>query len=511
MLGQTTSLAPAPQADPLPVAVAQPCPAQQLPPEQRQGLALQILAGSQPVARLAREHQVSRQFLYRQADTARLALEHAFDPPPSAEEVLFHLPVTQSWLRQLILALVLSCHSPYRGVIALLRDLFDTGTSLGTVHNTVQAAVTRARAINASYDLASVRVGAHDEIFQAGRPVLVGVDTASTFCYLLSQEEHRDADTWGVRLLELVERGFAPEAIVADFGKGLRAGQALAVPEVPCRGDVFHLVRDLEQAVSYLENRAYDALEACARLEREQARVRRRGRPARGVAQRLRRARAACAPAIALADEVRLLGAWLRHDVLAVAGPCHADRLVLYDFILTELRARVPACAHRLGPIYRLLKNRRDDLLGFARALDEGLGQMAAAWGVAPEGLRRLLNARCRAEDDPRRWAEEAAVRPRLRGWYHAACQAIDALAAGAVRASSLVENLNGRLRTYFSLRRHLGPDYLELLRFYLNHRVLERSERPERQGQTPAELLTGVAHGHWLELLGFSRFARPA
>jgi hypothetical protein len=56
-----------------------------------------------------------------------------------------------------------------------------------------------------------------------------------------------------------------------------------------------------------------------------------------------------------------------------------------------------------------------------------------------------------------------------------------------------------------------MGPDYLELLRFYLNHRVLERSERPERQGPTPAELLTGVAHGHWLELLGFSRFARPA
>ena len=110
------------------------------------------------------------------------------------------------------------------------------------------------------------------------------------------------------------------------------------------------------------------------------------------------------------------------------------------------------------------------DLLAFARALDEGPGQMAVAWGVAPEGLRRLLHARCRDESDPRRWAEESAVRPQLRGWHDAACRAIDALAAGAVRASSLVENLNSRLRTYFSLRRHLGPDYLELLRFYLNH-----------------------------------------
>jgi hypothetical protein len=511
MSGQTTAVVAAPQADPVPLAVTLPCPAQRLPPQQRQDLALQVLAGSQPVAHLARQHQVSRQFLYRQADTARLALEHAFDPPRPDEPVLFHLPVTKSWLRQLVLALVLSCHSPYRGVIALLADLFGTRLSLGAVHNVVQAAVARARAINDSYDLTGVRVGAHDEIFQAGRPVLVGVDTASTFCYLLSPEEHRDADTWGVRLLELAGRGFAPEATVADFGTGLRAGQALALPEVPCRGDVFHLAHDLEQAVSYLENRAYDALAACAHLERQRARERRQGRPTHGAAQRLWRARAACDAAVALADDVRLLGGWLSHDVLAVAGPCHADRLVLYDFILAELRARVASCSHRLGPIYRLLKNRRDELLAFARAVDEELGRMAAAWGVAPDGLRRLLRARCRDERDPRRWAEESAVRPQLRGWYDPACRAIDALAAGTVRASSLVENLNGRLRTYFSLRRHLGPDYLELLRFYLNHRVLERSERPERRGKTPAELLTGAAHGHWLELLGFNRFARPA
>jgi hypothetical protein len=499
-----------PQAEPVPAA-ARPWPAQQLPPERRQDLALQVLAGSLPVAQLARRHRVSRQFLYRQAETARLALDHAFDPPPPDHDALFHLPVTKAWLRQLILALVLSCHSPYRGVLAVLRDLFGTEVSLGTVHNTVRAGVARARAINDSYELASVRVGAHDEIFQAGQPVLVGVDTASTFCYLLSPEDRRDAETWGVRLLELAEDGLAPEAIVADFGKGLRAGQGLALPGVPCRGDVFHLFRDLEAAVTYLENRAYAALEDCARLERQQAPGPRRGRPPRVVDRPLEPARAACDAAIALADDVRTLGRWLRHDVLAVAGPGRADRLMWYDFIADELRARVAACPHRLGPIHRTLKDRREELLAFAGGLDEELGRMARAWGLGAESLRRLLNARCRDERDPTRWAEEAAVRPRLRGWYEPACRAVDALIAGTVRASSVVENLNGRLRTYFGLRRHLGPDYLELLRFYLNHRVLERSERPERRGKTPAELLTGASHGHWLELLGFERFARPA
>jgi hypothetical protein len=68
-----------------------------------------------------------------------------------------------------------------------------------------------------------------------------------------------------------------------------------------------------------------------------------------------------------------------------------------------------------------------------------------------------------------------------------------------------MVENLNSRLRNYFFLRRSLGPDYLCLLQFFLNHRRFLRSEHPERVGKSPAELLTGESHPHWLDMLGFS------
>ena len=100
-------------------------------------------------------------------------------------------------------------------------------------------------------------------------------------------------------------------------------------------------------------------------------------------------------------------------------------------------------------------------------------------------------------------------MRKWLRGRFLEACEAIDALAAGTVRASSLVENLYSQLRKYFTLRRHLGSGYLSLLQFFLNHRVPDRSERPEREGKTPAEVLTGRDQPHWLEMLGFKRFAR--
>ncbi len=59
---------------------------------------------------------------------------------------------------------------------------------------------------------------------------------------------------------------------------------------------------------------------------------------------------------------------------------------------------------------------------------------------------------------------------------------------ADTPRSSSLVENLNSRLRTYFTLRRHLGGAYLDLLRFFLNHRRVNRLAT-----MTPPDFLSSV------------------
>ena len=38
----------------------------------------------------------------------------------------------------------------------------------------------------------------------------------------LAAEQHRDADTWGVHLLDAAERGLRPDYTIADAGWGLR-------------------------------------------------------------------------------------------------------------------------------------------------------------------------------------------------------------------------------------------------------------------------------------------------
>jgi hypothetical protein len=191
-------------------------------PRQRQDLALHALAGMDSIRGLAQQHEVSRKFVRQQATKAEDALQEAFSPEePGEDQILFELPVTKAWLRQAVLGLTLICHSSIRGVGELFRDVFDYPISVGTIHSILSDAVEQARSHNGWQDLSGVRIGAHDEIFQSRQPVLVGVDVDSTYCYLLSLEDHRDGDTWGIRLLELQDQGFHPDATVADAGSRL--------------------------------------------------------------------------------------------------------------------------------------------------------------------------------------------------------------------------------------------------------------------------------------------------
>src|ERR1700733_788272 len=211
------------------------CPAKTLNPATRQALALQALHGTVTITALAQERSVSRKFVHQQAGKARAALDQAFAAEDRAAEpkILFTLVVTKEWLEQLVLGLILICHSSYRGVFELLRDVFDHHLSIGSVHNILHKAVAKAKIINQQQDLSSIQIGAHDEIFQNRQPVLVGADVSSTYCCLLSLEGQRDHETWALRLLELQDRGFHPQATVADAGQALRAGQALVMPGVP--------------------------------------------------------------------------------------------------------------------------------------------------------------------------------------------------------------------------------------------------------------------------------------
>ena len=484
--------------------------AKNLPPWERQSLAIKTLSGKTPVSRLAASIGVSRKFVYRQSEKANNALDETFaDKHPDAA-VLFYLPVTKKLLRKIILGLVLICHSSFRGVQEFMRDLLDFDLSIGSVHNVVMDAVEKAKRVNAAEQLAKVKVGAHDEIFQACQPVLVGADADSTYCYLLSPENSRDGDTWALRLMELSDKGLHPDYTVADGGTGLRSGQAMAWPDIPCRGDVFHALLEMGRLATYLENRAFGAMSALEKTEAKMTKAKRKGKGNK-FSKRLALAEQAEAMAINLADDINALAEWLRNDILALAGADANTRRQLLDFAIESLRQKEHLRPNRIRPVRSMLENQRDLLLAFAEEIDAKLAGGTRDLGVPQADLRQLFNIRANERTSETNTGRDQPLEKQLGEKFAAADRAALKIIADVVRASSVIENINSRLRCYFFLRHQIGPAYLDLLRFFLNHRRFLRSEHPERVDKSPTELLSGKTHQHWLELLGFEMFRQAA
>jgi hypothetical protein len=479
-----------------------------LQPLQRQELAVKVLSKQEPITQIAHQEQVSRKFIYQQKAIAQQALNNAFDKKTQDNEVLYYLPITQQWLFQLILALILICHCSYRGVKEILRDLFDYSLSIGTIHNRVTAAVEKVRQINKTQDLFSIDVALLDELFQGNRPVLTGVDADSTYCFLLEEVEHRDENTWGWYLLEAQEQGLNPDYTIADAGSGIRAGQKAAWGDKPCHGDVWHILDQSNALWRNLAKKSQGATTYREKLEEKMALAKLKGEGNK-LSANLIKARKKEANLQKLASDIKILLYWLKNDILSLAGAEWSSRIELMNFIIEELELREDQAHKGIKALRVALSNQKSDLLAFAQVLDQKLANIAHKFQISLSKVRQVCLLMKKSLSTNVYWQRWNQLYQQLSEKFLPVTEAVESAMKSTPRASSLVENLNSRLRNYFFLRKHLNSDYLDLLRFFLNHRTFIESRVPERVGKSPTELMTGETHPHWLELLGFELFQR--
>lgn len=191
------------------------------------------------------------------------------------------------------------------------------------------------------------------------------------------------------------------------------------------------------------------------------------------------------------------------------AGSPLDERYELYDFVVQELLNLERLEPHRIMAIRVLLENKKVMALNFVNTLNYKFKHISLQFTLPLETIWEMFKLqRCKKESylyvtrsAPLQWE----LKERFGEVEEAVVQALDS----TERTSSMVENLNGRVRKYLRHRQDLNQGYLDLLRFFLNHKPLIRSTRVERHGKTPAEIMLGTPHRHWLELLGFKRFQR--
>lgn len=482
----------------------------------RQEIGIHAIGGYTPISHVADQYGVSRKFVYKQKEKALAGITHAFNEqaPDDGQKVLFYIPVTKQWLCQVVLALIFICRASYQGVAEFFRDILDSSISKGTIHNIVHQHLETAKKINQQQDLSNVREGLHDEIYQAGNAVLVGCCARSTYSYLLSIVESCDANSWGVHLLDLKEKqGLTPDLTVIDGGKAARCGQKEAWPDVPAHGDTFHALKPFLELLAYLENRALDALKAVDDLSQKVNGRRGKWKDIDNrmpLYEKLLKAETASEIALALANDIRILYRWLKNDILALVGPSYAVRQDLLTFVIEELRAR-EGLHHKITSVRTYLENHKDNLLEFMHIMEADFYAIAQTFEVCLTSVLAMYELKGLPSSSQRRWQKHAELQNYLGKKFYLIESLVDEVLKKTCRANSLVENVNSRLRTYFTLRRELGNEYLHFLQFFLNHRRFIRSGCEERIGKSPTELLTGTTHKHWLAMLGFDQFKKAA
>ena len=189
----------------------------------------------------------------------------------------------------------------------------------------------------------------------------------------------------------------------------------------------------MQPLVTFLENRAYEAIAHDATLATKAR------RPDRTVARRHTRtppAKRALPNNFALpprpkpkpstlAADVATLFDWLRRDILSLGRSRSQTRCELYDFVVAELRARQSLCPHRIGPVVRALTNQGDDLLAFAAQLDQDLAGLADRFQLPVATVREVFNNEVLDEDRPERWTRDAVLRERLGSRFYAVSVAV--------------------------------------------------------------------------------------
>jgi hypothetical protein len=191
----------------------------------------------------------------------------------------------------------------------------------------------------------------------------------------------------------------------------------------------------------------------------------------------------------------------MKDDILAATGPDHATRLMLYNFCLHELK-KYSTNSKPIKKLVTMLTNKRDDALKFAQRIDDKLKFVSEKYCVELPIVRSLYELGKKPSE--KNIVNYNLAKSVLGSRFDKVEQAITLISQKTYRSSSIIETTNSRVRTYVSLRKSFGPDSLELLQFYLNHKIITRSFHSERIGKSATELMTGKKHPHWLDMLGY-------
>lgn len=401
-------------------------------------------------------------------------------------------------IKRIIVSTAVECKGSIEDIKAHLENVFDFHISEGSISNILNEAAEKAKAFNDSIPLDKIKIGLSDEIFQAGDPVLVGVDPLSTFVYLMVPSEKRDSVAWWMAYCEKQEKqGLNLEESVTDGGTGMKKGIKEVFEKIHEQYDIFHMLMKFTKSENIYESKTYGLINAEYSCEKKLFKT----KPTT-TREDYESAHIKALVAIGKYDTLRILITWLK-ELVNFGGYAYEDRLELMSFILEEL-GRVDIKSSYLDEAVKTLSSNKEILLTFVKKAENLFLELCIEEDVRLDTLNLFWQQHGIKNTKNQYWILDSKLKSRLGNNYSRIKTKVQEILKTIVRCSSMVENINSQIRPYLLLKRTLKGKFLDLLQFYLNTRKYLNSRVKERQGKNPIQLLTGKDYGNWLDILGY-------
>ena len=290
--------------------------------DQANDIAYRALSKESSISALSAEKGHSRQTIINERDRVQAIVNQT----EHREDVLFYLPVTVTWLNQLVIALVFMMNASYRNITQFIKGLFDYSFHSDQISKLMKTVYRTVKEYHEIEDLSAIRVASPDGLYYQNKPILTGVAHESLYTYLLQKESRRDEDTWRIHLMDLKDKKFNPDTFINDQAKGLHSAHKKEFKDSNHLYDVFHAMDKIQKTCRYFSNRFRSGI-----ADRKEIDQREDNRNALTCALETE------SQYKKIKSTLNTLSSWMHHDVLMKAGADYDARSALYDFIVDEL------------------------------------------------------------------------------------------------------------------------------------------------------------------------------
>ena len=447
-------------------------------------------------ALLAEKYSCSVQYVYKLAKEADEMLAKFDDPRwNNGTDIII---VDQEFIEATCIVLSVVCQSSLEDTHIAIQMLLNRDISVSTISRIRSEYAIKAAEFTEKQDLSPIKIGANDEIFFGQTPVLTGIDLRSTYIYCMTIAPDRTAETWQLQMMLLMDQHLQLECSISDAGNGLLKGIKDAFPDCHIQIDVFHSLLEMGVVVYGIRDKVYAFLSEMASVEKQLLYGQRKFEKTYAKYYEMDEEADLI---MHLCDLMEILDQWMK-ELLGFPGYTADESIALLNWIADEFAEIACKGEHlkfvkfsRLKDAAAKLKNRIPHSQEYLAQLDKNMSRRAKELGIKCDVFHqayRMLSLGygtseyLRAQEDIDRllWNKNITL-PRV-------MVELDDILKKTYKASSIVENLNSRLRTLINDMRGLTPGMASLLQLYLNTKPYRRSHVPERVGKSPLELLNG-------------------